>query len=248
MPEVLAPGDPAGVATLEIMSAAPRYNAWMADAIAPFLGARILEVGSGIGNMSAQLLERGPEHLVLTDTDPWYRHQVTTRFASRDEVRVDALTLPDEGAAARFAADRIDTVVALNVVEHIEDDVGALATVRAILAAGRPSGQAGGRAVILVPALQAVYGELDRELGHFRRYSRASLGAAFRAAGLSVDAMFWFNRVGVVGWWYHGRVRRVRQIPIEQIRRFDRMVPILRLERFLPLPFGQSLIAIGTPA
>jgi len=247
MPEVLTPADPAGVATLEVMSAAPRYNAWMYDAVAPFLGKRILEVGSGIGNMSNHLLAGRPELLLLTDVDPWYRQQVRARFHGRPEVRVEALALPDPEAAARFASSRLDTVIALNVVEHIEDDVGSLRTIREMLVAGRAGGQAGGRAVILVPALQAVYGELDRELGHHRRYSRSSLAAAFRDAGFRLEAMFWFNRVGVVGWWFHGRVRRVRQISIGQIRRFDSVVPLLRLERFLPLPFGQSLVAVGTP-
>ncbi len=242
MPEVLAPGDPAGVATLEIMSAAPRYNAWMYEVIAPFVGKRILEVGSGIGNMSTHLLDGGPDHLVLTDTDAWYRQHVAARFAGRKEVRIDALTLPDRGAPARFAPDRLDTVVALNVVEHIEDHVGALATIRSIL---EPSG---GRAVILVPAHQPIYGEMDRELGHYRRYSRASLTAALEAAGFAVGAMFWFNRLGVVGWWLNGRIRRVRQISIGQIRGFDALVPGLRFERWLPLPFGLSIIAVGTPA
>jgi SAM-dependent methyltransferase len=150
------------------------------------------------------------------------------------------LTLPDEGAAARFAGDRLDTVVALNVVEHIEDDVGALRTIGSLL----PNG---GNVVILVPALQAIYGELDRELGHFRRYGRASLAAAFRQAGLTVSALFWFNRVGVAGWWFNGRVRGVKRISVEQLKQFDALVPILRLERFLPLPFGQSLVAVGSP-
>lgn len=241
MPRVLTPGDPVGVAALETMSAAPRYNAWMYEVIAPFVGKRILEVGSGIGNMSAHLLEGQPDRLVLTDADPWYRQHVAARFVGRREVRIDSLTLPDPEAPARFAADRIDTVVALNVIEHIEDDVGALATVRTIL---EPSG---GRAVILVPALQSIYGEMDRELGHYRRYSRASIGAAFEAGGLRVQAMFWFNRLGVVGWWFNGRVRQVRQISVGQLRRFDALVPVLRLERLLPLPFGQSVIAVGTP-
>jgi SAM-dependent methyltransferase len=250
MPETVLPADPSGVATLAVMSAAPRYNAWMYEVIAPFLGRRILEVGSGIGNLSAHLLAGRPDRLVLTDTDAWYRQRVAERFADRPEVRVDSLTLPDSGAAPRFEADQVDTVVALNVVEHIEDDVGALATIREILTEGRDGGKAGGqagRAVVLVPALQAIYGEMDRELRHYRRYSRASLEAAFQAAGLRVETMFWFNRAGVLGWWFNGRVRRVRQISLEQIRRFDSMVPLLRWERWLPVPFGQSLIAVGTP-
>jgi SAM-dependent methyltransferase len=153
---------------------------------------------------------------------------------------VDSLILPDDKAPTRFKNHQLDTVIALNVVEHIEDDVGALRTIAGLLAPA-------GRAVILVPALQAIFGSLDDELGHFRRYSRASLAAAFSAAGLRLERMFWYNRVGVFGWWLNARVRRVKRIPIDQLRAFDRMVPILRYERFFPLPFGQSLVAIGTP-
>ena len=241
MPERLAPGDQAGAETLEIMAAAPNYNAWMYDAIAPYLGRSVLEVGSGIGNMSEQMLKRGVDRLVLTDMDPWYREQLASRFADRPEVRVDSLMLPDPDAAARFRDDRLDTIVALNVVEHIEDDIGALQTMRGMLVSG-------GRIVILVPALQAIYGEMDRQLGHFRRYGRRGLAEVFRRAGFRVDHMAWWNRVGVAGWWFNGRVRKVSRIPLGQLERFDRLVPLPRLERYLPLPFGQSLIAIGSPA
>jgi hypothetical protein len=106
----------------------------------------------------------------------------------------------------------------------------------------------GGRIVILVPAMEALYGELDRELGHHRRYTRRSLAAAFGTAGFEIEDLFWFNRAGVPGWWFNGRVRKVKRIPLDQLRAFDGMVPLLRLERFLPLPFGQSLVAVGSPA
>ncbi len=241
MSDLPAPGDAAGAETLAIMAAAPNYNTWMYQVIAPYVGRRVLEVGSGIGNMSAQMLAAGAEHLVLTDMDEWYRQELSRRFSREATVRVDSLMLPDQQAAVRFAADRLDTIVALNVVEHIQDDIGALATMRTMLVRG-------GRVVILVPALQPIYGEMDRELGHYRRYGKASLGHAFREAGFRVDRMFWWNRVGVLGWWFNGRVRKVPRIPIDQLKRFDSLVPMLKFERFFPLPFGQSLVAVGTPA
>lgn len=242
MSEPLAPGDSAGAETLEIMSAAPRYNAWQFEAIAPHLGRRVLEVGSGIGNMSEHILDAAARELVvLTDLDPWYRQQLTDRFGDRPQVQVAELKLPDLEAPARFAEARLDTVVALNVVEHIEDDVGALTTIRRMLVPG-------GRAVILVPALESLYGEMDRELGHFRRYTRRTLRQAFERSGLRVQHLSWFNRVGTFGWWLNARVRRAKRIPIDQLKKFDAMVPLFRFERFLPLPFGQSLIAVGTPA
>ena len=261
-------GDVAGAETLDIMSAAPRYNRWQYDVIAPWIGKRVLEVGSGVGNMSEHIVAQQRELVVLTDIDEWYLQRLRKRFygyplaregerpdAGRstaprvrrgdlprkaDQVVVDSLTLPYEEAPARFKAHRLDTVIALNVVEHIEDDAGALRTMAGLLVPG-------GRAVILVPALQGILGSLDEELGHFRRYSRASLAAVFSAAGLRLERMFWYNRIGVFGWWLNGCVRRLKRIPIGQLRAFDRMVPILRYERFLPLPFGQSLVAIGTP-
>lgn len=240
-PKVVVPGDHAGAATLELLAEAPRYNRWQFDLVAPHLGRRVLEVGAGIGNMSALFLETRPELLVATDTDPYYRARLVERFAGLAEVAVEELHLPDPGAPARFERFRLDTVIATNVVEHIEDDLGTVVTMRNLLAPG-------GRVIILVPAMQAIYGELDRELGHYRRYSRPRLALLMERAGLQVVRMMWFNRLGVFGWWFNGRIRRTRMIPLEQLRTFDRLVPMLRFERLLPLPFGQSLIAIGRVA
>ena len=236
--DVILPGDYAGAETLEILAEAPRYNRWQFDMVAPWLGRRILEVGAGIGNMSEQFLESRPDLLVATDTDEFYRARLAERFAGRPEVVVEALSMPDRSAGPRFAEYRLDTVIATNVVEHIEDDLGTVRTMRSLLVPG-------GRAVILVPALQSIYGTLDRELGHYRRYSPSRLRLLLERAGLEVEQLRWFNRVGVFGWWLNGRVRKVSRIPLDQLRTFDRLVPLLRLERFLPLPFGQSLIAVG---
>ena len=236
-PETI-PGDHAGAETLELLAEAPQYNRWQFEMLAPFLGRRILEVGAGIGNMSEQFLEGRPELLVTTDTDPYYRDRLASRFSERPEVVVEHLSMPDPQAGARFAKYRLDTVIATNVVEHIEDDLGTVRTMRELLSPG-------GRAIILVPALQVLYGEMDRELGHFRRYTRGSLRSVMARGGLAVERMIWFNRLGIFGWWFNGRVRKVKRIPLDQLRAFDRLVPLLRLERLLPLPFGQSLIAIG---
>ena len=237
-PDAEQPSDHAGVETLEILAEAPQYNRWQFDMVAPWLGRRILEVGAGIGNMSDQFLEGRPDLLVVTDTDGFYRTRLAQRFAGRPEVVVEALSMPDLSAGPRFAEYRLDTVIATNVVEHIEDDLGTVRTMRSLLVSG-------GRAIILVPALQSIYGTMDRELGHYRRYSPSRLRLLLERAGLLVEQLRWFNRVGVFGWWFNGRVRGVSRIPLDQLRTFDRLVPLLRLERFLPLPFGQSLIAVG---
>jgi SAM-dependent methyltransferase len=232
------PVDRAGAETLEILQAAPRYNRWQYSRVAPFLGHRVCEVGAGIGNMSTLLREVAPDLLLLTDMDPYYRETLRGRFGSFPEVLVEELTLPDHSAPNRFRRYDLDTVVALNVIEHIEEDVEALRCIAGML---RP----GGRAVILVPALQALFGSLDKELGHVRRYTRRSLGDRIRLAGFGLETVFYFNLVGTVGWWFNARVRRAPRIPLDQLRYFDKLVPVLRLEDHIPLPFGQSVIAIG---
>jgi SAM-dependent methyltransferase len=236
--ESIRPADPAGAETLEIMQAAPRYNRWQYDRVAPFLGRRVCEVGSGIGNMSALFLDNAPELLVLTDTDPYYREALEQQFAGRQDVVVEELTLPDSTAGDRFQEFRLDTVVALNVIEHIGEDVEALRCIRSML---RPRG----RAVILVPALERLFGSLDKALGHHRRYTRRSIRERMRQAGFRVERVFYFNLLGTLGWWLNARVRKVPRIPLAQLRQFDRLVPMLRMEDLIRLPLGQSVIAVG---
>jgi SAM-dependent methyltransferase len=234
----IRPADQAGAETLEIMSAAPCYNQWQYSRVAPYLGRRICEVGAGIGNMSILILGGAPDLLVLTETDEYYRTILRDRFQRRASVVVDELTLPDQAAASRFQSYGLDTVVAFNVLEHIADDVGALRSIARML---RP----GGRAVILVPAMPALFGTLDQELGHQRRYTRTSLTQRFNIAGFHVQHAFYFNLLGVLGWWINARLRRRPRIPREQLRNFERLVPVLRIEDHLPLPLGQSVIVVG---
>jgi SAM-dependent methyltransferase len=235
---MVRPADQAGAETLEIMSAAPQYNRWQYSRVARYLGRRICEVGAGIGNMSSLILGGSPELLVLTDTDLYNQEALRRRFESATNVIVDELTLPDRSAGRRFQEYELDTVVALNVVEHIADDVEALRSIATML---RPRG----RVVVLVPAMPALFGSLDRELGHQRRYTRGSLIRTISAAGFQVQSAFYFNLLGMLGWWFNARVRTAPRIPAAQLRYFETLVPILRMEDHLPLPFGQSVIAIG---
>jgi hypothetical protein len=99
--------------------------------------------------------------------------------------------------------------------------------------------------VVLLPAFQKLFGSLDHELGHIRRYIRSSLSQRMNEAGFKVERAFYFNLVGRFGWWVNARLLKVPRIPVEQIRYFDTLVPILRLEDRMPLPIGQSVIAIG---
>ena len=227
--------DPTGAATLERLAAdAPRYNRWLTERVAPWVGQRVLEVGAGIGNMAEFFRDR--ERLVLAEPEAEYRHRLAERFASDPHVRVVPVRLPAVDTA--LAAERLDTVICLNVLEHIEADEAALKAMRGLL-------QPGGRLVLLVPALQAIYGSLDAALGHYRRYGAAELRAKITGAGMRLVHLEYFNMAGIFGWWLTGRVLKRTLIPRGSLRLYDALVPLFRLERLLPWRFGQSLIAVG---
>jgi SAM-dependent methyltransferase len=224
--------------TLEIMAASPRYNIWQYRRIAQFVGRRVCEIGAGIGNMSALLTHERPDLLVLTDPNPHFCTLLRRRFLGHPGLRIEELTLPDCSAASRYVTLGLDTVVALNVIEHIEQDVSAMRSMHDMLIPG-------GRVILLVPALPVLYGSLDRERGHARRYTKRDLRARMEAAGFRLERFFYFNLVGSFGWFVSARLRKVPRIPVRQLRVFDALVPLLRLEDVIPLPFGQSVFAIG---
>lgn len=225
--------DPVGAETLDRLADAVRYNRWMFDRIRPWIGSRVLEIGSGIGTLSAFVVDRA--RVVLTDTREEYLARLRRRFEGRPHISVARLYLPHDAA---LSGELFDTVICLNVLEHVHDDIGSLAAIRKLLLPA-------GRLVLLVPALRALYGTLDRSLGHYRRYARAELESKFEQTGFRVAHIEYFNLAGVPGWWFAGRVLRRQMIPAGSLRLYDALVPLFKLERLLPWRVGQSLIAIG---
>jgi len=232
--EALPAADVVGATTLERLAVAPRFNRWMFDRIAPWIGDAIVEIGSGIGNLSQFLVDR--QRVLLTDTEPAYRAHLERRFGDLAHVRIRALTLPDLPPDLRGGV--FDTVVCLNVLEHIEHDLAALIAMRDLV-------RRGGAVVLLVPAVPALYGQLDRALGHYRRYTPRGLRDVFGNAQLDVRHLEYFNLAGVPGWWLVGRVLKRSLLPQGSLRLYDALVPLFKLERFVPWRLGQSLIAIG---
>lgn len=236
MKDTLAePCDPVGEATLEIMAEAGRYNAWMADIIAPHLGNRVLELGAGIGNMTRCFV--GKERVVVSDPDPAYLRVLRQRMASHPNVSVTQVALPR--VPRELQEERLDTAVLLNVLEHVDEDVASLVALAGTLVPG-------GRVVIFVPAMPSLYGTLDRALSHFRRYSAGGLTRVLQDAGLRVERMRYYNALGAAGWWFNSRVVKREILPRRQVMLFDRLVPLISAveDRVAP-PRGQSLLAVA---
>ena len=227
--------DEPGTKTLRRVEGLSRYNQFLWELVRPYVGQRVLEIGSGTGLMTRFLSQR--QRLVATDVDADYVAMLARAYADAPNVEVRRLDLA--GLSADGAGlDGFDTVVCSNVLEHIADDAAALRAMRARLAAG-------GRVVLIVPALKALYGEIDRAIHHHRRYARAEIESKLRAAGFTVEHASFFNTLGVPGWWLNAVVLRRRAVPGVQARLANLLVPVLRAERRLHVPFGMSLLVVG---
>lgn len=178
-----------------------------------------MEVGAGMGNLS-RLISPRREHYIATDIDEEHLARLRARLLHRPRLEVRRCDL---GCAQDFRALResVDTVICLNVLEHIADDMAGLANIHSCLSRG-------GRAIILVPEGMSLYGTLDKLLGHFRRYSAGELRKKMEAAGFRVDAILEFNRVSRQAWYVSGRILKRSTISRFQMRLFDRMVWIWR--------------------
>lgn len=220
----------------ERMTRARNYLAWQRRLVTPALGRRVVEVGCGLGNFTEMLLDR--DMVLAVDAEPGCTARIKQRYPDRNNLLVFTC---DAGSAAfaHLAAFQPDSCVCLNVLEHIYDDAGALQAMASILAPG-------GVIVLLVPAFQALYGPIDRNLGHHRRYTRRSLIRLAEAAGLRVREVRYMNLLGFFGWWVNSHILRREAQSEGQIGVFDRyLVPVLsRLEDWVPPPIGQSLFAV----
>jgi glycosyltransferase involved in cell wall biosynthesis len=225
--------DEHGAEILDRLNRAPRFTRWMADVVRPYVGDRVLEIGAGTGNMSVHLMPRSIYW--ATDINPGYLDYLVTLRATRPYMRVGYTDATDAGTFP--GGQRFDTVVCLNVVEHVQDDIGALRNVRQTL-------EDNGRAIVLVPCGPSLYGTLDEVLGHCRRYTEEQLIAAAQQAGFRVERVLKFNRPGVVAWWLNGRILHRKTFGLGQIRMLNLLTPIFRLlDSWLPLP-PLSIIAI----
>lgn len=223
--------------SLAILSTVYHYNHWIFDAVREYLGPSVAEVGAGVGNITQFMLNA--DRLACLEPYEPYRRYLSARFASHQNVSVWPHAIEDVPDEA-VPAGSFDSVVCLNVLEHIQDDVAALRHMKQLL---RP----GGRVIVFVPAMPALFGAMDEAMGHVRRYTLSSLRRAFRRAEITPVHGRYFNMLGMAGWWWNGIVRKKATIPVSATLKFDRLVPILSaVERIIPVLMGQSVLVVGT--
>ncbi|MEM6452782.1 MAG: class I SAM-dependent methyltransferase [Cyanobacteria bacterium P01_D01_bin.105] len=214
------------------LQSATHYNQWIFSRLRPYVRGRTLEVGCGSGNFTT-LIAQNCSELLAVDLDEGYVRQTRSRLQNHPHVKVisaDATTMD--------CAQPFDTIIMLDVLEHIKDDVAVLRRLARMLAPD-------GTLIIKVPALESLYNSLDEAVGHHRRYTPETLRTALERATYTEARLSYFNLVGILGWWLNGTKGRVTP-PGEQVGWFDRCVPLFQsVESRLGCPVGLSLFAVA---
>ena len=218
------------------MKRARRYFAWQAGMAEREIGRRVIEIGCGLGNFTEYLLDR--ERVVALDVVEECLEHLRERFGARPNLETQCLDAQDP-AFRLLRRMEADSVVCLNVLEHVRDDRKALEHIHHVL-------EPGGRAIFILPAFESLYGPIDRELGHYRRYSMRGWKALAAETGFRVRVARYFNSIGFLGWWVNARLLRKTRQSDSQIAFFDDVVvPVIsRAEGILPPPLGQSIFSV----
>jgi 2-polyprenyl-3-methyl-5-hydroxy-6-metoxy-1,4-benzoquinol methylase len=233
--------DYSGQANLEIISENYRFNDWMYKQIKTRLKEKmgnILEVGSGLGTFSEKIFrDLGPSsHLMLTDISIKYVQSLKTRYSSFRNVSVDRMDLNSKEEYSKIGYGKYDSIIALNVLEHVKDDVLALQELYKML-------KNDGILIILVPCHRFLFNVIDEKLGHYRRYTKKELHCKINETNFTVAHMHYFNIAGMVGWFFNGNVLKNSEINRTASKWFDRLVPVLSyLDRITSNITGLSLV------
>jgi SAM-dependent methyltransferase len=219
-----------GHENLEIVAENNRFNNWMYGEILPGLKGDILEVGSGIGTFSEKIIRDFPlSHITLTDTSLAYVKRLEKRFSkgnnnnddNDNNISICKLDLNCKEDYDKIGYERFDSIIAINVLEHVENDIYALQQLHKLL-------KNGGMLIILVPCHKFLYNIIDKKIGHFRRYSKNDLEFKITKTRFNVERMFYFNMLGIIGWYVNGNLAKSPKINGNASKLFDRIVPLLK--------------------
>jgi glycosyltransferase involved in cell wall biosynthesis len=225
-----------GFLILQSVRRAKGFNRWLVRQLAPFIGRRVLEAGSGIGNLTEFFLDR--QRLVCVDVDPFYVERLSQRYGHLANLSFHEADLAQLQNCSPLRRARLDTIVCVNVLEHIEDDAKVLQNFYELL-------QPGGHAMLLVPANPRLYTGVDKALGHFRRYTPEELVSKMQAAGFDVVESKGFNRLGSLGWFVSGKLLGRTTLSAGQMKLYEWLLPLAKLVERVSIVPPLSVIAIG---
>jgi SAM-dependent methyltransferase len=222
---------------LEGLATAVNHRRWFVELALPYLGDNPIEIGSGLGDYAVEWAQHLPR-FTATEADPDRLVQLKERMADHSNIDVRQMLLPSPEANGEYSA-----AVSYNVLEHIEDHVGALRSMSDLV---RP----GGRVILIVPAFMFAMSQVDIATGHIRRYTKKTMRAAMTGAGLQIEKLHYANALGLIG--YYGATSIFKLAPKEgpMVKIYDSLVlPVTKAaESVVRPPFGQSVFVVARKA
>jgi SAM-dependent methyltransferase len=220
----------------QVLTGDSPYQRWLLAAIEDQVGNRVLEVGSGVGGWGQHLTDK--EVAVSIDISE-ERLEIAKNLFKETNIEYRKMDICSTEVLKLVSYD-FDTILCVNTLEHIEDDSLALKNMFKVLAAG-------GNLLLIVPAMQLLYGTLDHRYGHYRRYSKEGLSQILREAGLKIHRISHMNMVGALGWFLYCRVLKIRKPPIKPFGLFNRLVAVnARVDKMFGPPLGMSLVVVAS--
>ncbi len=233
--------DPVGLHTLEVIAKADRFNRWMYDQFKHQLKGEVLEIGSGIGNISKLVIDEG-HSITLSDYNEEYCENLKEKFSSLKNVSeiisIDLLHHDFENKYELYK-NKFDSIFLLNVIEHIEDDQLAIKNCNYLL-------KSKGHLILLAPAYSWLYSSFDKQLGHYRRYSLLSLKKLLTKEKFNILSGSYFNFAGIGGWLLFGKILNKKMLSSGEMSAFNKIVPIAKfIDRLFGKKTGLSIIVTG---
>ncbi len=232
--------DAAGYETLETISRAKEFNRWMYQTIKPFLKGSILELGSGIGNISDYII-KDFSNVTLSDFNFYYKEHLEKKYHNNKNVK-EIITLDLQNNyfdKQNSATNTFDSIVLLNVIEHLANDALAIQLCNFLL-------KKNGNLIVLAPAYNFLYSQLDKILGHYRRYTIKSLSRQFSNHPFEIIHKQYFNLLGIGGWLIYNKILKKERIDNSKMKIFNGLVSFAKpLDKVVFNKVGLSVIIVA---
>ncbi len=226
---------------LEAMSFAVNYHKWILDEFRPLLGKKLVEVGAGTGSFSELLLGEKPESLTVIEPSEMFNRLKQNVSQIKTDTNINFYQTIFARVCQEIAAqNKADSIIYVNVLEHIENDSDEISMIYQTL-------EKGGKCFIFVPALMSLYGEFDRKIGHFRRYTKIGLEEKCQSAGFKILKLKYFDFTGILPWYVKYKLLKSDSLKREAVTLYDKIaVPVTRtIESLITPPIGKNLLLIA---
>lgn len=213
---------------LESLAQANSYNEWLIKKIENYLGSNILELGSGLGSITLKIKDKG-FNILPSDIDRSFLKIL--KKIDKKAIYLDVLNIK--------LGKKFDTIIAINVLEHLDDDLQSLKNIFNLLTTQ-------GILILLVPAHQFLFGSYDKMVGHFRRYSKKDLSKLLLKTGFRIQKINYHNKLAALGWFINAKLLKRKDFPKYQLYLVNWLVPLLDLfDKVIPFNFGLSIICVA---